>query len=284
MTRQEFYRDIYRLAEPIYGSGEASQIAYMLADEVAGLSRSEMILHPEREIEVEPREVERIKRELTAERPVQYIIGEAEFCDLRLKVREGVLIPRPESEELVRWACELIPQGGEGRAIDIGSGSGALSIALSVARPGYEVTGVDISTEALAIARENGERLAPSVRFIEGNALAGVERSVEGEFDLIISNPPYIPNSEVDTMRPNVTEYEPHLALFVPDDDPLIFYRAIAHSALKLLSKGGYLLFEIHENFAEQTRDMLLEMGYPSASIRLDINDKPRMICAQKEI
>lgn len=278
MRRRELLSHLTNLAEPIYGRQEATQIARMILEEVAGLSYTQLVVDPDAECEVEG--LERIECEIAAGRPIQYIIGEADFCGLRIAVREGVLIPRPESEELISWIAG--DSMGSERILDIGTGSGALAIALSCSLPDAEVTALDISDEALQIARENGARLAPKVSFTKGDALKGVENFVEGEFDIIVSNPPYIPQREEAEMRKNVVDFEPHLALFVPDNDPLLFYREIAISATKLLKEGGKLYYEIHENFANETAQMLCAEGFVEVEIRRDINDKARMICAKK--
>ncbi len=283
MTLRELYNRLTAAAKPIYGEAEAQQIARMIMEEREGFSWQKLVSDPQSECEVS--DIDKIEREIGESRPVQYIIGEAEFCDFRLVVREGVLIPRPESEELIRWIVSEHLTDRQLRIMDVGTGSGALAISLSRTFANSRVLAVDLSDEALAIARENVERLAPSVELLKGDALVGVECSLaEGkEFDIVVSNPPYIPQSELSQMRDNVVKHEPHLALFVPDDDPLIFYRAIAKSAIKLLKKGGKLYFEIHEIFAQETMVMLREMGYVDVRLRLDINDKARMICAQRE-
>ncbi len=278
MRRRELLQHLTSLAEPIYGVQEATQIARMILEEIGGVSRTQLIVDAEAECEIE--NLQQIEAELTSGRPIQYIIGEADFCGLRLKVREGVLIPRPESEELIAWIVS--EARGDERILDIGTGSGALALALSCALKNSDITAVDISKEALQIARESGKRLASRVKFVEGDALAGVERVVSGEFDIIVSNPPYIPQCEQSDMRINVVNFEPHIALFVPDDDPLLFYRKIARSARNLLSEGGKLYYEIHENFAQQTAQMLNSEGFKEMTIRKDINEKARMICAKR--
>ncbi|MFR9564419.1 MAG: peptide chain release factor N(5)-glutamine methyltransferase [Rikenellaceae bacterium] len=294
MRRRELLDHITALATPIYGRGEAIQIALMILEEMCGVSRTDLIIDPQKEAPL--KDAERVFREVAEGRPIQYIIGEADFFNLRIAVREGVLIPRPESEELIRWIANDSEEGA--RVLDIGTGSGALAIALRESINRSKVTALDISDEAIEIATENIKRLAPSVKITKGDALQGVESYVSGEFDVIVSNPPYIPQSEEVEMRINVTKYEPHLALFVPDNDPLIFYRSIARSALQLLSKtdesgkenksnesgkGGKLYFEIHERLLQETIDMLRAEGFANVKFRLDINDKPRMICAQRE-
>ncbi len=279
MQRVELYNLLSSTAEPIYGAREAEQIARMILSEVAGVSTTHLILEPHEPCSIE--NLDRIIEELAAGRPVQYIIGEADFCTYRFVVREGVLIPRAETEELVYRIieeCEAAP-----RILDVGCGSGAIAIALSKSIPDSDVWGVDISHDALAISRENNFRLEAGVHFTEADALSGVEHYVDGEFDIIVSNPPYIPFSEQDDMRINVTDYEPHLALFVEDDNPLIFYRAIARSALQLLKSEGLLYFEIHEDLWSDVVDMLREMGYIGVTMIRDINDKPRIVCAEKQ-
>ncbi|MFR9502999.1 MAG: peptide chain release factor N(5)-glutamine methyltransferase [Rikenellaceae bacterium] len=279
MQRVELYNLLSSTAEPLYGTREAEQIARMILAELAGVSMTHLILEPSKECAIE--NLDTIVEQLAAGRPVQYIIGEAEFCSFRFVVREGALIPRPETEELVFRIieeCEAKP-----RILDVGCGSGAISISLAKSIPDAEVWGVDISKEALALSRENNFRLQADVNFIEGDALNGVEHYVDGLFDIVVSNPPYIPYSELDDMRTNVTEYEPHIALFVEDDNPLIFYRAIARSAQKLLRSEGLLYFEIHEALWSDVVEMLREMGYIGVTMLRDINDKPRIVCAEKQ-
>ncbi len=283
MTIRELYNRLWSAAKPIYGEAEAMQIARMIMEEREGIEWHKVASDPQAECEMSDLDV--VEREIGESRPVQYIIGEAEFCDFRLVVGEGVLIPRPESEELIRWIVSEHLTDRSLRVMDVGTGSGALAIALSRALGSSRVVAIDVSQEARAIARDNIERLAPSVELLEGDALAGVEHSVADgeEFDIIVSNPPYIPQNEMSQMRDNVVKHEPHIALFVPDDDPLLFYRTIAQSAKKLLRGGGKLYFEIHEAFAHETMAMLSEMGYAEVRLRLDIIDKARMVCAQRE-
>ncbi len=279
MQRRELYNLLSSTAESLYGARESKQIARMILAEMAGVSMTHLLLEPFVECEIE--ELDRVVEQLAAGRPVQYIIGESDFCGYRFVVREGVLIPRPETEELVfRIVEECEPQP---RILDVGCGSGAISISLSKLIPGAEVWGVDLSKEALQVSRQNNLLLEGGVTFVEGDALCGVEECVEGKFDIIVSNPPYIPYGECDDMRTNVIHYEPHIALFVDDDDPLLFYRAIARSALSWLCSGGLLYFEIHDSFWSEVVDMLRSMGYFGVTMVRDINDKPRIVCAERE-
>ncbi len=280
MQRVELYNLLSSTAEPLYGAREAEQIARMILSEVAGVSTTHLILEPTQECRIE--NLDSILAHLSAGRPVQYIIGEADFCAFRFVVREGVLIPRPETEELVYRIieeCDPAP-----RILDVGCGSGAIAIALAKSIPDSEVWGVDISKEALAVSRENNARLQAGVKFMQADALNGVENYIGERFDIIVSNPPYIPQSEEDEMRANVLDYEPHLALFVDDDNPLIFYREIARSALLLLDSDGLLYFEVHEDLWSDVVDMLRDMGgYIGITMMRDINEKPRIVCAQRE-
>ncbi len=282
MTRRELYTYLRRSAEAIYDSREATQIVNMIFDEMLSVSRMDLLREPEAPSPLTTESAEQIARDLAAGRPVQYIIGEAEFCDFRVAVREGVLIPRPESEELIRWVADEADHSAHLNILDIGTGSGALAIALRRALTSSNLWAVDISEEALSIAQTNVDHLAPDITLSKADALQGVENYLDEKFDIIISNPPYIPRSEEGQMRINVTKYEPHLALFVADDDPLIFYRSIARSATRLLNDGGALYFEIHEIFGAECQAMLREEGFSRVELKLDINDKARMICARK--
>lgn len=276
-TRRELLRELIGLCEPIYGPEEAAAIARMVLSELGGISQAALIADPEAQIEIA--DFEQISKELSEHRPVQYILGHCEFCDLDFRVREGCLIPRPETEELV---CNIRRHNGSARRIlDVGTGSGCIAIALKKLLPGAEVTALDYSPKALEIARENAIRLGAEVTFIEGDALQ-LEGFVAGPYDVIVSNPPYIPQSEAETMRRNVVDYEPHTALFVPDNDPLRFYRAIARSAHNLLSDNGSLWFEVHEDYADQTAEMLDKEGFSKVAVLLDLNDKKRMIWSRR--
>lgn len=212
---------------------------------------------------------------LAAGRPLQYVLGCTEFCGLRIGVREGVLIPRPETEELVMRIVRQAPPSPT--VLDIGTGSGCIAIALDRLIAGAEVHAVDLSERALAIARENAAALGSGVRFFRADALGDLHEAAGRQYDIIVSNPPYVPAGDRPAMRRNVTGYEPAEALFVPDDDPLRFYRAIARSARRLLRPGGSLWLEIDERQAEAMRRLLASEAYEAIEIYLDMNDKPRM-------
>jgi release factor glutamine methyltransferase len=209
---------------------------------------------------------------------VQYVLGKAEFCEEEFEVAEGVLIPRPETEELVYRIAESAKRGA--RILDIGTGSGAIAIALAKLVKEAEVVAIDISNEALAIAKKNAERLGAEVEFVEADALGDLSRL--GEFDIIVSNPPYIPQSDIVDMRKNVVDFEPHTALFVPDNDILKFYVATAENAQKMLREGGSLWFEIYEKAGDEVCSMLRDKGFSQTELIEDANLKPRMIWSRR--
>lgn len=275
-TRREILLRITQAIVELYGEVEARQIAEMVVLECGKISRNELLVEPSKELEIN--DIDRIIHELQEWRPVQYVIGRAEFDGLEFEVTEGVLIPRPETEELVEWvASESAP---DARVFDVGTGSGCIAISLSRRLKSSRVWALDISEKALGIARRNGQRYAPEVEFIEGDALADFSSLVSEKLDAVVSNPPYIPRSDVSAMRRNVTDYEPDNALFVEDSDPLIFYRSIARTARKMLKSGGKLYFEIYELYAAQMRSMLEAEGYAYITIREDFRGKERMVCA----
>lgn len=276
-TRREIYNLLYNTACELYDEGEARQIAEMLILAKGNISRNDLIIEPRKELIIG--DLEDIIAELRSWRPVQYIIGYADFRDMELAVREGVLIPRPETEELVEWIVSESDNGA--KILDIGTGSGAIAIALSREVENSRVWAIDISQEALTIARENGERYAPNVAFVEGDALADFAILFNVQFDVVVSNPPYIPETDVAQMRKNVLDFEPSTALFVPDNDPLLFYRSIARTAKKILKPGGKLYFEIYELLATEMVEMLEGEGYSEIALREDFRGKPRMICAR---
>ncbi len=260
---------IFSAAETIYGAREAGAIARLVAEKCATAP-------------VQKGFAEKIAAEISTSKPIQYILGTADFYDLELFVGKGVLIPRPETEELVRW---IVDDNDELRKtnykiLDIGTGSGAIAIALAKNLPSAQVTGVDVSDEALKYARRNNEKYAAGVEFVQGDIF---ELEGMGEkFDIIASNPPYIPEAERRQMHDNVTKWEPSGSLFVPDNDPLLFYRAIARFARHALKENGSLYFEIHEKMGPQVAELLKNEGLKNIELREDINSKPRMVkCTQ---
>lgn len=275
-TRREIFRALTEAGAELYGEAEARQIAEMVL-ESRGVSRNMLLVEPNEELQFP--DLDSVINDIRAWRPVQYIIGTAEFAGMDFEVSDAVLIPRPETEELVDWIASEV--GDSVSILDVGTGSGCIAIALSRAVSGSSVWALDISAEALAVARRNGAKYAPDVSFVEGDALSDFSALFAEKFDVVVSNPPYIPDSDSRLMRRNVTDYEPHTALFVPDNDPLLFYRSIARTALKMLKAEGKLYFEIYELLADEMQRMLHDEGYEEIVVREDFRGKPRMICAK---
>ena len=276
MTIRQTIHTIRDAVTSLYGECEAEIIARMVVCDRLSYNFSQLVTHYEDECEIE--NLESIVKELQSGRPVQYVLGKSEFCDFVFEVAEGVLIPRPETEELVYRIAETAKCGA--RILDVGTGSGAIAISLAKLVKDAEVVAVDISPEALAIARKNAERLGAKVEFVEVDALKDL--SALGEFDIIVSNPPYIPQSDIVDMRKNVVDFEPHTALFVPDNDILKFYVATANNAQKMLREDGSLWFEIYEKAGVEVCDMLREKGFQRTELIEDANLKPRMVWSRK--
>ena len=278
-TRAEIVGYITDRIASLYPESECRHIARMVAAALSHEAESKYLIEPNEIVELD--NIEHCTEELAGGRPVQYVIGRADFCGEEFIVREGVLIPRPETEELVMWAMECAEGMNSAKILDVCTGSGCIAIALKKRVRGATVTAIDLSDEALCIARENAEKLNTEVEFIKDDALQGLGLICGRKFDIIVSNPPYIPQSEISAMHINVTGHEPHMALFVDDNDPLIFYREIARVAKNSLTDNGFLLFEIHETLADQTAEMLGCEGFYNIEIRHDFRLKPRMICCQ---
>lgn len=218
--------------------------------------------------------------QLKEEKPIQYILGEARFMDLELQVNEQVLIPRPETEELVQWIlndCQ-IEQSRDLKILDIGTGSGCIAIALAKHAPNAKVYAIDVSEGALKVARENANKNGVDVNFIEQDILNPV---LELDFDIIVSNPPYVRDLEKNEIKKNVKDHEPHLALFVPDDNALIFYDAIARFGKKHLAKNGSLYVEINQYLGEETKALLKAHDFSEIELRKDIFGNDRMLKAK---
>lgn len=280
MTVKEVADKAYRRLAPRFGEGEARWMVRLMMEEFKNYSPVDMAVRGDFETgeNVERRIDETVGRLLNGE-PIQYIFGKARFYGMNLKVTPDVLIPRPETEELVDLIVN--DRGGERdlRVLDVCTGSGCIAIALARNLPFSEVDAVDISREALAVARENASELKAAVSFKESDAL---RMGAEGaEYDIIVSNPPYIAEHERAEMDRNVLEHEPALALFVPDADPLRFYIAIARYALVALKEQGGLYFEINPLYASDLAGQMKAMGWSDVSILPDMQKKNRFLIAR---
>ena len=285
------YEELWQRLTPLYDAGEAKAIVRLVLDECYGLSWADVLGGKVSELSANDQtELEKIMLRLEKGEPVQYIIGVADFCGRQFHVEPGVLIPRPETEELCRMVIEEreISQKGQSplcEILDIGTGSGCIAITLALELPDAKVTAWDISDDALRIASANAKALGASVTFQHHDALDSSLFTLHSslpKWDLIVSNPPYICRKEADGMDKNVLGYEPHEALFVPDDDPLLFYRAIARYATKALKPNGNLFFEINPLYADGLTQLLGEMLCYNAEIFKDQFGKPRFLKATK--
>ncbi|RUT73512.1 peptide chain release factor N(5)-glutamine methyltransferase [Ancylomarina longa] len=262
-----------------YSLREIESISYILLEHILKYSRIEIHIRKQEIIEQNLiEEIHACVKELKDHKPIQYVLGETEFYDLRFKVNRHTLIPRPETEELVH-AIVTENKADNLNVMDIGTGSGCIPISLAKNLNQANVFTTDISTEAIVVAKENAQINDAVVTFYHRDILNWKDFEWEN-FDIIVSNPPYVKESEKAKMENNVLEYEPHLALFVTDHDPLIFYRTIADFALVHLNKGGKLYFEINESLGKEMTALLHAKGFSSILVRKDINGRNRMMTA----
>ena len=275
----------------VYPVTEAQAVVRMLLEELAGLSLADLYAGGiDRLDDAQRQQIERAMARLEEGEPIQYVLGRACFCGRSFAVAPGVLIPRPETEELCRLIIDTHPSESL-NILDIGTGSGCIAITLALEMPDAEVEAVDISPEALAIAEANAARLGAKVSFHQydilsedspplGRGRGWVAPSVP-KYDIIVSNPPYICERERADMERNVLDYEPHTALFVPDDDPLLFYRTIGQKALTMLAPGGILCFEINPLYCDQLIELLRSQGYGEVEAVSDSFGKRRFVTAK---
>jgi release factor glutamine methyltransferase len=286
MTFIEAERKFIDGLSTIYGPEEARSLSWLSISYVCKLERAKYLSIKQEEINSDDsKQLFKIHEQLIQGKPLQYILGETEFYDLTFKVNPNVLIPRPETEELVDWA--LITSriiNGETevlKILDIGTGSGCIPISIKKYIPLADITAIDISEAALNTARQNADLNQTEINFIQDDILnpSNLEL-INTKYDLILSNPPYVTESEKEHMLDNVLKHEPHKALFVPTNDPLVFYRAIAEFALVHLKINGFLFLELNEKFGQETLNLLKEKGFKEIELRQDMGGKDRMIKA----
>jgi release factor glutamine methyltransferase len=297
MTVYEAQQQLQTALVELYDDREAANIADWVMEHVTGLRKIDRIMH--KQSPLAPEKAARLQeytRELLTHRPVQYVLHEAWFCGMPFYVDENVLIPRPETEELVEWVVEngnrpsyAKASAGEAdgrrqkaemlRILDIGTGSGCIPVSLKKKLPQAEVYACDVSEGALAIASRNAAAQQTSINFLQIDFLDQNSWSSLPEVDIIVSNPPYIPQSDKNTMLQNVLAYEPHLALFVPDNDALVFYDAIARFAQRSLANQGCVFVEIHEDLGKKTKELFESKGF-NAEVKKDFQGKDRLVKA----
>lgn len=283
---------------PVYEDREAANIADWVMEHLTGLKKIDRIIHKATPLSAtQVSQLTSYTASLLAHKPVQYVLNEAWFYGLHLYVDEQVLIPRPETEELVEWVVEevrsqypvsrsssyvAVPVAPGPRILDIGTGSGCIPIALKHELPAAAVYACDVSAGALQVAQKNAQALGTAVQFFHVDMLQPAHWPSLPEVDVIVSNPPYIPVKDKATMRENVLQHEPHLALFVEDDDPLLFYRTIARFASRHLRPGGKIYVEIHEDLGAATTALFAASGFTDIVLKKDLQGRDRMVRAVK--
>ena len=284
MLFKEYKSEFLKELSSLYDEKEIESFFYIILEQFHNKKRIDLALNPEMEMDaLQLLRWETVLSELKKEKPIQYILGETEFYGLRFLVNENTLIPRPETEELVEWIIESTNSELEItnlKILDIGTGSGCIAISLAKNLPNAEFSAIDVSEKALETANKNALINEVEVNFILKNILE--TEDLDAEFDIIVSNPPYVRNLEKEEIKPNVLKYEPHLALFVEDNDALLFYRKIAELAKKNLSENGRLYFEINQYLGKEMVELLENLGFKEVILKKDIYGNDRMISCKQ--
>jgi release factor glutamine methyltransferase len=283
MTIHEAQQQLLFQLYHIYNNREAAAIADLVMENITDWKKIDRIINKQIPLSIPQNELlKKYTEELLMHKPVQYVLHEAWFCGMKLYVDENVLIPRPETEELIELVLEeaASKQLTADRILEIGSGSGCIPIALKKKLPGAEIYSCDVSKSALNIAKKNATDNDTDIHFLQLDFLSETERNKLPSFNIIISNPPYIPSLDKETIDANVVNFEPHLALFVDNNDPLIFYNAIADFAKEKLNPNGNVYVEIHENLAFNVKKLFSFKGFQHIEIKKDMQGKDRMIKA----
>jgi len=281
LTYNKAYYTLTEQLQRLYDKQEAAAIAHEVMHSITSLDKVQRLMDKDVLFTSNQQKIyERICEQMNKGVPMQYAIGHAWFMGKQYKVNEHVLIPRPETEELVQWVIDEYKGKEELRILDIGTGSGCIPISLKLALPMATVISCDISAGAIGVAKENAAALQADVTFRQIDFLDKSKRSELGQFDIIVSNPPYIPASEKAEMHANVKDHEPSMALFVPDNDALVFYKAIAAFGKGHLKSNGAIYCELHAPFATATQAMFGDMGYKDVVLRKDVYDNIRFVKA----
>lgn len=276
-------RELLTRLIPLYGEREAAQIGDLVMENITGKKKIDRLLN--KDVLLSPVQTDIFHQYifgLSKHEPVQYVLRESWFCGMKFYVDQHVLIPRPETEELVEWIVGDTPATTEQSILDIGTGSGCIAISLKKKLPSARVHACDVSPDALSVARRNADSLHADIDLIQLDILDSAKWDNLPPLDLLVSNPPYIPIKDISTMSPHVVNHEPHLALFVGNDDPGIFYHAIAKLGQKRLSPGRHVYAEIHEDLAGIVVGILKRTGYQDITVRKDMQGKNRMVKATR--
>lgn len=279
LTIQTAFTYITGAISELYDEREAASIAHIIMEHLTGMSKLDRIVHKTKMLS--PDQKQHLKTAIEAlqrQEPVQYITGTGWFYGMELLVNKNVLIPRPETEELVEWIVQDAAHRHRLHLLDVGTGSGCIPLALKKSLPDAQVSAVDVSEGALEVARSNASRLRLEVNFLLMDALNPAQVNTLPSFDVIVSNPPYITQSEQQSMQEQVWGYEPSIALFVPDSDALLFYRHISMMAKQKLLPGGALYFEINEALGKEVVALMEELGFKAVTLKQDMFGKDRMV------
>ena len=281
MTYSELKLHWRNKLESLYDQDECDQLFYLTCYHIKEWGRSRVLFEKDNKLtDKDEAAFSAILKPLLTCKPIQYIIGEAEFYQLKFKVDEDVLIPRPETEELVDWIVKDFMGKRNIKVLDIGTGSGCIAISLAKNLIHPEVFAIDVSSRALTVAKINAQELHAEVQMLQADILEMHDAVLDEQFNIIVSNPPYITKEEAPSLKHNVLGFEPHSALFVTNNDPLQFYRAIAEFALHNLQQGGTLYFETHEDYHQQVMELLKEKGFLDITSKKDLQNKPRFVRA----
>ena len=279
MKLKEIKNRFHLELDTLFPSEEVGSFFYMLIEAYYSVSRLDLALDSGLEVENESLILHALE-DLKQQKPIQYILGETEFYGLTFKVNKNTLIPRPETEELISWVLKMKPENKNLNILDIGTGSGCIAISIAKNIPNAKVYALDVSENALVVAKENAKNNNVDVIFVNEDILAVSNKNLEKQtqFDIIVSNPPYVRHLEKKMMEPNVLDNEPHLALFVDDDNPLQFYKAITEFAVKNLKENGMLFFEINEYLGNEMIQLLKSNNFKNIQLKQDFFKKDRMI------
>lgn len=281
MNIQEAEIKVRQGLQKIYEQSEANAIARLLLENITGSERQRIIYNKEALTIEQSAQLEKAIQRLQNNEPLQYILNHAWFCNHRFFVNKHVLIPRPETEELVMWIKDTVEKSVQIKLLDIGTGSGCIAISLEKLLPGAKIFAIDNSYKALEVAQKNAEELDADVHYIYADILARNNKAeLYAPYDVVVSNPPYIALLEKEQMRANVLQHEPHSALFVEDDNPLLFYKTIIDFCKKNMKKSGILFFEINEKFGNEMHTLLQQNGFDDIIVKKDLQGKDRMIKA----